>query len=157
VVLKPWLRLFKPISAPVPIDRYVRVGTGAFEELVDLVGGVQIYVPKRMVYTDHSQGLYIDLQAGWQTLNGDQAEQFARFRGDAQGDIGRVQRQQMLLKALRERFTSPRIIPRLPQIIRVMLRYVDTNLSLEEVLALATFSLELDSDSLADGDAARAL
>lgn len=133
---------------PVPIDRYVRVGTGAFEELVDLVGGVQVYVPKRMVYTDHSQGLYIDLQAGWQTLNGDQAEQFARFRGDAQGDIGRVQRQQMLLKALRERLTSPRIIPRLPQIIRVMLRYVDTNLSLEEVLSLVTFSLELDSDSL---------
>ncbi|MDA0266250.1 MAG: LCP family protein [Cyanobacteria bacterium] len=133
---------------PVPIDRYVRVGTGAFKELVDLVGGVQVYVPKRMVYTDHSQGLYIDLQAGWQTLNGDQAEQFARFRADAQGDIGRVQRQQMLLKALRERLTSPRIIPRLPQIIRVMLRYIDTNLSLEEVLALVTFSLELDSDSL---------
>ncbi len=133
---------------PVPIDRYVRVGTGAFKELVDLVGGVQIYVPKRMVYTDHTQGLYIDLQPGWQTLTGDQAEQFARFRGDAQGDIGRVQRQQMLLKALRERLTSPRNIPRLPQIIRVMLRYVDTNLSLEEVLALATFSLELDSDSL---------
>jgi hypothetical protein len=105
-------------------------------------------VPKRMVYEDQTQGLYIDLQPGWQTLTGDQAEQFARFRADGQGDIGRVQRQQMLLRALRERLTNPTVIPRLPQIIRVMLRYVDTNLTLEEILALSTFALDLPSDGL---------
>ncbi|MDA0674669.1 MAG: LCP family protein [Cyanobacteria bacterium] len=133
---------------PVTVDRYVRVSTGAFREMVDLVGGIEIYVPKRMVYEDQTQGLYIDLQPGWQTLNGDQAEQFARFRADGNGDIGRVQRQQMLLRALRERLTSPTVIPRLPQIIRVMLRYVDTNLTLEEILALSTFALDLPSDGL---------
>lgn len=133
---------------PVAIDRYVRVSTGALRELVDLVGGVEVYVPQRMVYEDRSQDLHIDLQQGWQTLNGSQAEQFARFRADGQGDIGRVQRQQMLLKALRERLTSPAVIPRLPQIVRVMMRYVDTNLSLEEILALAHFSLELAPEDL---------
>jgi LCP family protein required for cell wall assembly len=133
---------------PITVDRYVRVSTGAFKEMVNLVGGIEIYVPKRMMYEDVTQGLYIDLQPGWQTLNGDQAEQFARFRADGQGDIGRVQRQQMLLKALRERLTSPTVIPRLPQIIRVMLRYIDTNLSLEEILALSTFALDLESDRL---------
>lgn len=133
---------------PVTVDRYVRVSTGAFREMVDLVGGIEIYVPKRMVYEDQTQGLYIDLQPGWQTLTGDQAEQFARFRADGQGDIGRVQRQQMLLRALRERLTNPTVIPRLPQIIRVMLRYVDTNLTLEEILALSTFALDLPSDGL---------
>lgn len=132
----------------VPIDRYVRVSTGAFREIVDLVGGVEVMVPKRMVYEDHTQGLYIDLYPGWQTLNGDQAEQFARFRKDDMGDIGRVQRQQMLLKSLRERLTSPTIIPKLPQIIRVLQRYIDTNLSLEEMLALAHFALDLQTQDL---------
>ena len=130
---------------PVPVDRYVRVNTEAFREIVDLVGGVEVMVPQRMKYRDLTQDLNIDLEQGWQTLNGDQAEQFARFRADGQGDIGRVQRQQMLLKALRERLTSPTVIPRLPQIIRVALRYVDTNLTLEEILALASFSLDLEA------------
>lgn len=132
----------------IPIDRYVRVSTGAFREIVDLVGGIEVNVPKRMQYTDHTQKLYIDLYPGWQTLDGDQAEQFARYRKDASGDIGRVQRQQMLLKALRERLTSPTVIPKLPQIVRVAQRYLDTNLTIEEMLALANLALELDSSDL---------
>ena len=132
----------------VPIHRYLRVSTGAFREIVDLIGGVEVFVPKRMVYEDHTQGLYIDLYPGWQTLTGDQAEQFARFRKDAKGDIGRVQRQQMLLKALRQQLGHPRVIPKLPEIVRILERYVDTNLSLEEMLALAGFGLGLEPDNL---------
>ena len=130
----------------VPIDRYVRVTTDAFRELVDLVGGVEVFVPYAMEYQDVTQDLDIDLEQGWQTLNGDQAEQFARYRRDGYGDIGRVQRQQTLLKALRQRLVSPTVLPRLPKIVRVMQQYIDTNLSLEEILALVGFSLELESD-----------
>lgn len=129
----------------VQIDRYVRVSTAAFKEIVDLVGGVEVLVPKDMQYEDKTQGLVIDLKAGLQTLNGDEAEQFARYRQDAYGDIGRVQRQQILLKALRQRMTSPTVLPKLPQIIRVLQSRIDTNLSLEELLALAGFGLNLES------------
>lgn len=128
----------------VPIDRYVRVTTDAFRELVDLVGGIEVLVPYRMHYIDKTQQLEINLDPGWQLLSGTQAEQFARFRSDKYGDIGRVQRQQTLLKALRQRLTSPTILPRLPQMLRVMQKYVDTNISLEEMLALANFGLKLD-------------
>ena len=130
----------------VPVDRYVRVTTDAFRELVDLVGGIEVFVPYPMKYEDVTQNLKIDLEAGWQTLNGEQAEQFARFRKDKNGDIGRVQRQQALLKALRQRLVSPTVLPRLPDMIRVMQQYVDTNLSLEELLAIAGFSLKLQQD-----------
>ncbi|MEW6493045.1 MAG: LCP family protein [Cyanobacteriota bacterium] len=130
----------------VPIDRYVRVTTDAFRELVDLVGGIEVFVPYPMKYEDVTQNLKIDLEQGWQTLNGDQAEQFARFRKDKNGDIGRVQRQQALLKALRQRLVSPTVLSRLPQVIRVMEQYVDTNLSLEELVAIAGFSLKLQPD-----------
>ena len=128
----------------VPIDRYVRVTTDAFRELVDLVGGVEVFVPYPMRYVDKTQQLDISLDPGWQLLDGEQAEKFARFRHDKYGDIGRVQRQQVLLKALRQRLVSPAILPRLPQLLRVMQKYVDTNVSLEEMLALANFGLQLD-------------
>ena len=132
----------------VEIDRYVRVSTVAFKEIVDLVGGVEVFVPKAMEYEDQTQGLYIDLKPGLQTLDGDEAEQFARFRQDSYGDIGRVQRQQVLLKALRQRITSPAVLPKLPQIIRVLQTHIDTNLSAEEILALAGFGLDLEGQDL---------
>lgn len=130
----------------IEVDRYIRVSTDALRELVDLLGGVEVFVPKAMSYTDRTQKLEINLQPGWQTLNGDQAEQFARFRGTIYGDIGRVQRQQVLLDALRQRLMSPMVLPKLPEIVRLMQRYLDTNLSLEESLALVNFGLKLDRD-----------
>lgn len=131
----------------VPIDRYVRVSTGAFRELIDLIGGVRVYVPEDMKYDDQTQRLHIDLKKGWQTLDGKQAEQFARFRNDGNGDIGRVQRQQQLIRALREKLTNPAVIAKLPQAIELFQRYIDTNLSSEEMLSLASFGLNLQKDS----------
>ncbi len=130
----------------VPIDRYVRVSTDAFRELVDLLGGVEVYVPYPMQYEDMTQKLKIDLAEGWQTLNGDQAEQFARFRHDRLGDVGRVQRQQILLAALKNRLANPAVLTKLPQVIELMQKYVDTNLSLDEMLALINFGLTVDQE-----------
>lgn len=132
----------------VPVDRYVRVTTDAFVELINLVGGVEVFVPYPMSYRDVTQNLEINLEAGWQTLNGEQAEQFARFRSDQYGDIGRVQRQQVLLKALQKRLYSPAMIPRIPQAMQIVQQYIDTNLSLEEMLALANFGRELKREDL---------
>jgi len=98
-----------------------------------------------MSYVDQTQKLKIDLSPGWQTLNGEQAEQFVRFRHDVYGDIGRVQRQQTLIKALRHRLVSPMVIPKVPQIVNLMQKYVDTNLSIEEILAIASLGLQLDN------------
>jgi LCP family protein required for cell wall assembly len=128
----------------VPIDRYVRVSTSAFRELIDQLGGVEVFVPFPMSYVDNTQKLKIDLQQGWQTLDGDKAEQFARFRHDGYGDIGRVQRQQILIKALRKRLADPTVLPRLPGAMQVMQKYIDTNLNLEEMLALVQLGLKLD-------------
>jgi LCP family protein required for cell wall assembly len=132
----------------VEVHRYVRVSKGAFRELVDLLGGVEVFVPRNMSYTDNTQKLKIELAAGWQTLDGERAEHFARFREETYGDIGRIQRQQLLLTALRNRITSPAVLPRLPGIVRVMQKYVDTNLSFEEMLALVSFGLQLEPEQL---------
>ena len=130
------------------LDRYVRVDTGAFRAVVDAVGGVEVVVPQDMVYEDQTQQLYIDLKAGRQLLNGDQAEQFARFRHDIYGDIGRVQRQQMLLKALQQKLASPQVVTKLPQLLEIVQSHGDTNLTLEEMAALAGFGLQVGTEGV---------
>ncbi len=129
-----------------PIHRYIRISTAGMQQLVDQLGGVEVFVPKPMQYKDSAQNLSIDLVAGWQTLNGEQAEQFVRYREEASGDLERVQRQQTMLLALRERLWSPKVLPRLPQLTRVMRKYFDTNLKLEEMMALVNFTLKVEQD-----------
>ncbi len=129
-----------------PIHRYIRISTHGMKQLVDQLGGVEVFVPKPMQYKDSAQDLSIDLVGGWQTLNGEQAEQYVRFREEASGDLERVQRQQTMLLALRERLWSPKVLPRLPQLTRVMRKYFDTNLKLEEMMALVNFTLKVERD-----------
>ncbi|WP_275574997.1 LCP family protein [Neosynechococcus sphagnicola] len=126
------------------IDRYVRINVQGVEKLVDALGGLTIYVPKDMHYQDDSQHLYINLKAGKQHLSGTQVLQLLRFRYDNYGDIGRIQRQQMVMRALFEQAFNPTTLARSPQIIAVIQSHIDTNLSVEELLALAGFATGID-------------
>ncbi|MBE7379915.1 MAG: LCP family protein [Leptolyngbya sp. SIO1E4] len=129
----------------VTIDRYVRINVQGVEKLVDALGGVNINVPQDMKYQDDSQHLYINLKAGEQHLDGDQALQFLRFRYDEKGDIGRIQRQQMMMRAIVEQALTPKTIARAPKILSVIQSHVDTNLSVEELLALAGFASQTNA------------
>ena len=132
----------------VAIDRYVRINVQGVEKLVDALGGVTVNVPKDMKYQDDSQHLYINLKAGEQTLTGDQALQFLRFRYDDKGDIGRIQRQQMLMRSLVEQALNPTTIARLPKILSVIQENVDTNLSIEELLALVGYGAQINRSNV---------
>jgi hypothetical protein len=126
----------------VGIDRYIRVNVQGVQSLVDALGGVTVYVPEDMKYQDDSQHLYINLKAGKQHLNGDKALQFLRFRYDKFGDIGRVQRQQLLMRALMEQALNPATLARMPKILSVIQSHIDTNLTVEELVALVGFGVQ---------------
>jgi LCP family protein required for cell wall assembly len=132
----------------VAIDRYVRINVQGVEKLIDALGGVTVNVPQDMRYQDDSQHLYINLKAGEQTLDGDKALQFLRFRYDAHGDIGRIQRQQLFMRALAEQALNPATIARLPKILSVIQSNVDTNLSVEELLALAGYGAQINRSNV---------
>lgn len=123
----------------IGVDRYVRINVLGVSKLIEALGGVNVYVPKDMKYRDDSQHLYINLKAGQQHLNGEQALQLLRYRHDELGDIGRIQRQQMVLRALIEQSLNPTTITRLPDILNVVKENIDTNLSVEELIALVGF------------------
>jgi hypothetical protein len=94
-----------------------------------------------MKYSDDSQHLYVNLKAGKQHLNGDQALQLLRFRHDDLGDIGRIQRQQLVIRTLMEQALNPVTLARLPQILSVVQSHIDTNLNVEELVALLGFAM----------------
>lgn len=132
----------------VPIDRYMRVNVQAVEKLIDALGGVDVYVPKDMKYQDDSQRLYINLKEGQQRLNGDQALQMLRFRQDALGDIGRIQRQQLVMRAVVEQALKPQTILRIPDIVKILQSHIDSNLSMEELVAIAGFSAQIPREDV---------
>lgn len=87
----------------IPINYYAVIDYEAVEAIVDGVGGVPIDVPKAMRYDDpyDDPPLHIDIPAGQQTLDGEHAVQYLRYRhGYANGDIGRVEAQQVFMKSL---------------------------------------------------------
>lgn len=132
----------------VGIDRYVRINVLGVGKLIDALGGVTVYVPKDMKYQDDSQHLYINLKAGKQHLNGDQALQLLRFRHDALGDIGRIQRQQMVLRALMDQTLNPVTVAQLPKILNVVKEHIDTNLTVEELVALVGFGVRTNRSNM---------
>jgi polyisoprenyl-teichoic acid--peptidoglycan teichoic acid transferase len=132
----------------VGIDRYVRINILGVGKLIDALGGVSVYVPKDMKYQDDSQHLYINLKAGQQHLQGDQALQLLRFRHDELGDIGRIQRQQMVLRALIEQTLNPTTLTQLPQILNTVKEHIDTNLTVEELVALVGFGARTNRSNM---------
>lgn len=136
-------RAVSKLLGGVQIDRFVRVNVSGFNKLIDALGGVEVHVPKDMKYQDDSQRLYINLKAGKQILDGNKAVQYMRFRQDDLGDIGRVQRQQAFLRALIQQKLTLETVVKLPEIFEVLKENLDTNLTIEEMLALANFAAKV--------------
>ncbi len=126
----------------VAIDRYIRVNNMGVAKLVDELGGVTVTVPKDIKYQDDSQHFYVNLKAGKQHLDGVKLLGLLRYRHDANGDIGRMQRQQMVFKALLEQSLNPMTMARIPQLFTVLKSHIDTNLTVEELLAIGGFSMQ---------------
>ena len=140
-----------------PVDGYVLVDLEAFQKTVDLVGGVEFDVPMDMNYEDPSQNLYIHLQKGLQTLDGEQAMGLVRFRkGYATQDIQRTQTQQQFLKALAKQFLkalakqclSVSSLTKLREFADIFSQYVTTNLTTGNMVWFGKELLSCDFDNM---------
>ena len=130
------------------IDKYVTTNVRGFRDIVDTLGGVTIDVEKRMYHYDpydEPDLQKIDLKPGLQELNGDKALQYVRFRSDALGDVSRTERQQKFLKALAKEMMQPSTITKLPKLVPTINKYLETNLSLTEMIALANAGKNLSN------------
>ncbi|CAN5364490.1 hypothetical protein BH09CHL1_BH09CHL1_15090 [soil metagenome] len=114
------------------IDHYVLVDFTGFSELVDSVGGVDLDVPLGFTASDGTI-----FQAGQQHMDGTQALAYSRFRGDADGDFGRIQRQQQLLQALMVKASDINPVDAVTQLVPSLGDRLRTDLGQSDMLALA--------------------
>ncbi len=104
-----------------------------FVNIVDTLGGVEMNVPADMYYSDPEQGLYINLKAGYQTLNGAQAEQFVRFRyGYAQGDMARQDAQKIFMSAFIKKVQSSVTVGKLTSLAETVLDNLYTDITVSD-------------------------
>jgi LCP family protein required for cell wall assembly len=123
----------------LPIDHYVILNVHGLVSLVDELGGITVEIPKKMRYMDWTAKLKIDLEPGFHTLTGNQAMGFVRFRHDALGDIGRVQRQEIFIRAVLDKAMRPESWSHLPKLIEIAQNYISSDMSTNELMQNAAF------------------
>ena len=128
----------------IRIDKYILIHDEAVEKIVDALGGIPIYVEKKMLYHDYAGKLHIDLEKGNTVLNGKQAVGYLRYRKDGLGDIGRTQRKQWFMKSLFDRLHSPQVITKIPEVLNVANTYIKTDMSFYELSQYAAMARSVD-------------
>lgn len=101
--VKETARAVSDVLFGMKINYYAIIDYDSVKKIVDGVGGVPVDVQRDMYYTDpyDTPPLVIDIKKGQQTLDGEHAVQYLRYRhGYVNGDLGRVEAQQVFVRSL---------------------------------------------------------
>lgn len=121
----------------IEIDGYALVDFDSFRDVIDVLGGVQVEVPKYVAnhLTNKKDGVF---PSGNVLLNGDQALMFCRVRhSDADGDVSRVSRQRQVVNALIDKCKNASL-SEINEVFDVILANVRTNIPKKDILSYAT-------------------
>ena len=122
----------------IPVDRYAVMDFEGFKDIVNAVGGLTVEIQGQMPPGRHMEGI--------QTLDGEKALFYARYRGTP-GDLDRIARQQQLVAALREKLVSWGAISNLPGVMEAIHGNLETDLGLMANISLARSLLNADDAS----------
>jgi LCP family protein required for cell wall assembly len=132
------------------VDFWVVVEMDALIALVDAIGGVEFYVPVDMRYNDPfaRPPLNINFRQGLQHIDGASARELLRFRGFADGDIGRIRSQQSFLMTAIDQIIANIGIRQVPDLVAIFLNQVDTNVSLDNLVWFGREFLRMDAENI---------
>jgi len=132
----------------VPVQHYLVLNLAGFVEMVNELGGITVEVQKKMSYMDWTAKLKIDLEPGVHTLTGNQAMGFVRFRHDALGDIGRVQRQQIFMQAVARKMADPRSWVHVPALLQIAQNNIETDMNQMDLIAVINYVHSLPKENI---------
>jgi LCP family protein required for cell wall assembly len=115
------------------VQYYVMVDFKGFQKIVDTLApdGIEMNVEEEM-----SKNIGVTLHPGVQKLNGKELLGYARFRHDAKGDFGRVERQQKVIQALKDEVISVNGFTKAPKLLGTIEPYIQTNMGTSDAIAL---------------------
>lgn len=132
----------------VKINNYLAISNAGVIKMIDTLGGLPIYIEKNMKYDDYTAKLHINLKQGNHILSGRETEGYLRFRHDSYGDIGRIRRQQWFFNALLERLKDPTVIVKLPELLKIIPEYIQTDLSGYDLAKYAGMAKNVDTSTI---------
>lgn len=134
----------------IPIQYYIYTDFKGFIKVVDSIGGIDLEVEKDMDYTDSADGHEFDihLKKGMQHMDGKTALQYVRFRHDAQSDFARSERQRKFLTEVSKKMQTTSSLRKLPDIVRDMEPYIDTNLNISDMIKLGALGFQVQTSNL---------
>ena len=121
----------------VPVQYYIRLNFSAFEQLIDLIGGIDLNVGETIDDPDYPDAGFgyepFHIDAGWQHLDGPTALKYARTRATAGSDLDRVKRQQQVILAVRDKLLKekrlPQLVTQIGSLLTVYSGSIQTNLT----------------------------
>lgn len=125
----------------LPVDYYVTIDMQSLKEIVDLFGGIEVYIPKDISYKGST------LEQGYRNLDGEAAEFFVRNRNYAQADIARLDMQRYFYQGLFARIRTATVWD-LAKLAPVALKYVETNIPMDELISMGVSFLQVDSANI---------
>lgn len=140
----------------VPVDYYVTITYKGAASIVNAIGGVPVTIPSPgMYYRDDYDDppLVINFSPGPKVLNGTDSVKFLRFRQstpgsggiDRNGDLGRIEAQQEFIKSALKQAMK---LGNLPSLVSNTIKFVRTDMELQEVMRLATNAISLDLENV---------
>lgn len=119
-------------------DRYFTLRINASKDMIDAIGGLDVPVTETLNYDDTWGHLHIHFKPGLYHMNGDEAVSYARFRHDACSDPCRIRRQQQIERLTIEKLKNDKFndVTHIAQLIDVVRKNVDTNLTADEMRSL---------------------
>ena len=131
----------------VTVDHYAAINMKTFVNLVDAVGGIDVTLPQTVdgrTAEDTSKRLVFP--AGEHHLDGTRALTLARIR--ISGVFNRAENQDRVLCALRDKLTSPRVITKIPDLIRSFRDSIQTDLSPAQLGQLACIGSQIRPENI---------
>ena len=125
----------------LPVDYYVTIDMQSLKEIVDLFGGIEVHIPKDISYKGST------LEQGYRNLDGEAAEFFVRNRNYAQADIARLDMQRYFYQGLFARIRTATVWD-LAKLAPVALKYVETNIPMDELISMGVSFLKVDSANI---------
>jgi len=122
-------------------DHYIAVNMKTFEAIVDAIGGLDIYLPYEISVRSPANPKGFAIPPGEHHINGETALWVARIR--QYNVFGRAENQNIVMCALRKKLLSPAVVPAIPTLIKDFQRYVQTDLSPEQINQLGCLATQM--------------
>lgn len=135
----------------IKISHYVTVNYEAVEELVDAIGGVEVYTPKYK-YIDPSTvpPLEINFEEGLHLLDGKDSVKYLRIRKIYKDqDLDRIKAQQDFIMKIFDKMKSPRMLLKLPKLVSIANKHIETDMNYGQLSYLAYYGVTLDKENIA--------